>query len=1470
MSRGRRKVGPLIEEADDGCPDIDFPELCGVLAASARVDCEQALSSAGGSMQRAELKDALRSLSNASPRDGIAVVSPWTAADDRGGRRGSKKMAARSAHDGDSNSRTHQHTHASFPRGSVVMSAIAATMIGPLFGPRKQEDAKRCVPSKRAMFTRNPWTLTYEDSILESEFLVYVSRNRSHVMVFNILGFCITFVGVLMYVNKVPAFTNVMYALTLVSFIIGLAAVLRLNVLEFGTLLVHDSEVESASSSTAAHTKRASSEPPSAADSTSLTTSLPCDRIAMTTSAPETSKREETPQKAQIALQDSSVLLLDTAPNGPRSVHRRCAGYLERVHAISFVALLLYAVGNFAGKAVCGSQNFVYEELVRSCLGTIQSDATFLLAVVVSVVFLPSRIVSFTVCIVALNVLYHASKLLPMMIVVIPYYFWTSVVVFSLESLSAIALRRALERHRRDQFELYIQHHLRSIEITAVRKKTEQMVAAEIPLRAARHASLHQDGVGHGSASSLFAWSSSATSCMLYLEGFSRWEYLRSPCDTSLLLQRVFMLWDCVRDTFHQPPPKYHSLGDAYFVMTAEHTSEAAKHDAHALLQFALMCLEQGKAYISEDMQHFEESFAMCHAESYNKTHELPLQLVASFTCGPGGGAFNPITKTLCAVGPCVLQHAANKCHVSHALYLARTGDRQRPSSHRRTNKNVVVASSSFAQCIALRERPMTTFLSLRVSELLSLMQTTGAVSTSKVSRMKSNTTFSLSQNTTSGVSAAGNPLNAEHRAAQHDSLDVAAVESLTLFSPVVANSATPQAHRTDVDDVFDDEYDEQVATASVLLLVTPVSTHVQSPRDGCQQGGQHATQRSPAVAGNLDEKGVSSSAASGRSVGLFADRSPNPVGLSSTSCHSMNDPPVGTNRVSQTRDTVEMNMLLTVSAEEQHQLEVALQENDDEANDDDANAARNLNVAVYSRVELRRVWYLVGFEFVNQETEAEFQKYIVTACKPAVLWLSVATSACSFLGLVVTCLISDMRTFAVDKPLLWACAGVAACVVAAGLISLLGSRGTGAPRVAHRSMSLLITALYLTAIGVATYTPNIIGDSQFVWIYVMLNWAVSRPVWGGPIEMFSRDAVIAVLACLRTYFYFDYASATARQLSLYLEGVYPAIVLAIRLLQDHSERRAFALDRQLAYIKEELETDFKRLRSALDKMVPEGAAGELVARVRDGGGRVHWISSVARRLHAFVSNSFATTIDDSSFLVIEFGSGFHQGRDGSYSCASSLLNVPPVCLLGSASSSTHEHTTPPPEPSDRVSERERWAGVSREALEGMTLIRQLCKSSVYKDRVECNKALLFTAIVSALRAPSQDEDCLWREEQKAAHILSFAIRIARKLSLSLPSLRFRMLLHSGPLIGAVVDSRCVSFELFGPPMAFALDAIHSIEWRSILATERFVSLQRLASDSPGKTMMNRFSAKAYPVRVQGMPPVLCRFVNTESVGSSY
>jgi hypothetical protein len=600
--------------------------------------------------------------------------------------------------------------------------------------------------------------------------------------------------------------------------------------------------------------------------------------------------------------------------------------------------------------------------------------------------------------------------------------------------------------------------------------------------------------------------------------------------------------------------------------------------------------------------------------------------------------------------------------------------------------------------------------------------------------------------------------------------------------------------------------------------------------------------------------------------------------------------------------------------------------EGEDEAEEDegDINETEDPLVSATKRVALSLVGRIPPWNFLyrfdDPATEELYIHNFQSIINPRELLISKVFCGASFIGLIGVCALDNDIDFTpvVDRPLPWIVLGMVVCACTSVLALFTDVRGHPIHRFIHVGLSIASQTLYLVPIGISSANRRAVngvsqlGDSQLLWLYVMLNWAVNRPIVAHPLVMAVRDVIVCGFFVFRTAFWFDVPGAP-RMLFYYLYGAYIVVVLTMRFLGDAMRRYHFATARLVEYLRDELQNDYAKLYKSIDLMVPSGVAGRLTQKAKRANTRklrLGWAgcapvagagdedvdqdgSMRPLRIYGLLSNSFATSVQDTAFLVMEL-----QPATQHYTTAST------PCFGAHAQQKQR---------SQGSGARELFAAAALDHFKTLDAIQNtFCASGKrYHRRVECVKATANRSFWCALshnngsetddegdavdlhhHAPgaaalktcddperatsSEDANCQngtakRQQEQEQHHrtlnhsggavsrnraLLRFALKCIGLVS---PHTKARMFLHCGPIVGAVAGGRAVSFEFYGGPSQLALDCMEHLEWNSVAISNRFESscnfyLSPLKHQQPTATADDEILIKAGLV----VPNVVC------------
>jgi hypothetical protein len=521
-------------------------------------------------------------------------------------------------------------------------------------------------------------------------------------------------------------------------------------------------------------------------------------------------------------------------------------------------------------------------------------------------------------------------------------------------------------------------------------------------------------------------------------------------------------------------------------------------------------------------------------------------------------------------------------------------------------------------------------------------------------------------------------------------------------------------------------------------------------------------------------------------------------------------------------------------------------------------------------------------YRFDDPATEELYIHNFQSIINPQELLISTFFCGASFIGLIGVCALDNDIDFTpvVDRPLPWIVLGMVVCACSSVLAFFTDVSGHPIHRFIHVGLSITSQTLYIVPIGISSANRRAVdgvsqlGDSQLLWLYVMLNWAVNRPTVAHPLVMAVRDVIVCGFFVFRTAYWFDVPGAP-RMLFYYLYAAYIVVVLTMRFLGDAMRRYHFATARLVEYLRDELQNDYAKLYKSIDLMVPSGVAGRLTQKAKRANTRklrLGWAgcapltgaadedadqdgSMRPLRIYGLLSNSFATSVQDTAFLVIEMQPATQQYATANTPCFGAHAQQK---LRGQGSGA-----------------RELCAAAALDHFKTLDAIQSTfcAPGKRYHRRVECVKATAnrsFWCALSHNNGSETDEDegdgvdrhnhhapgaaaletcddlsdnancqngtAKKRQQQQQHHrtlnhsggavsrnraLLRFALKCVELVS---PHTKARMFLHCGPIVGAVAGGRAVSFEFYGGPSQLALDCMEHLEWNSVAISNRFES----------------------------------------------
>ncbi|CUI15465.1 transmembrane protein, putative [Bodo saltans] len=126
----------------------------------------------------------------------------------------------------------------------------------------------------------------------------------------------------------------------------------------------------------------------------------------------------------------------------------------------------------------------------------------------------------------------------------------------------------------------------------------------------------------------------------------------------------------------------------------------------------------------------------------------------------------------------------------------------------------------------------------------------------------------------------------------------------------------------------------------------------------------------------------------------------------------------------------------------------------------------------------------------------------------------------------------------------------------------------------------------------------NIVGNSQLIWLIVLLNWSLNRPLWVRFIVSSTFDYMVAVAFFLRTYSRTN-MSFTSQLTAMYMELTLPLYSAIVRVALNTSMRMAFATALETQQLQDVLERDQKKLEGIVEMVATDGIASRFIEHSR-------------------------------------------------------------------------------------------------------------------------------------------------------------------------------------------------------------------------------------------------------------------------------
>lgn len=1121
--------------------------------------------------------------------------------------------------------------------------------------------------------------------------------------------------------------------------------------------------------------------------------------------------------------------LLSLSDTG-RARMRRNAMWQERINYATLIANFLFGMVNFAGKGTCYNPVWTYDDELKGCRRAIQTDATVFAMLILAPLATPTRVVGFAITYFVLTVAMLATRFLPMMIDVIYAYWGASAVVLGTEMLVCCVTLGLCERFSRKQFQLYVKCQQKLMEVNHVRRRATKLAAVQIPLTALRQ-------LERGVASMApFSWSPKAVCAVFGIRHFSRWAALRGPGDTIELLCRLVAAFDALRSRCDEKllPAKFHGFGDHYVLMSFASTTDLAVHVQETMM-YAVLCLREGAELVAI----LEENAAPAEHRSSGTADRM--DLIGALMIGAGGGVYNHVTRNLVPVGPVV--HTAmkllskpatsEKAGVTRTLQLcsyaavlcgipnpnpgsvfradmediSASGDsRINSNSSSRSTANplsVAAATESSSQTRSARTRAVSiqdqksNWIRRHVSACPDVTQSVlHCVVVDSCASLAKPSTVSvpalLSSSRVVGippppphhhVSSTGSPRTLRGEPVLFDTRPRRPVEG-SLHSqgnPLRAASSQSVLLTSGID-----------VLGSGLLLAEGSTEAVSDDI----ASGHPALEMVAAFVGDSANSMVVNAVDSGSSSAPTTDVSPvykRAVRTGNLAARGAESLPCQPSQQSSSGGDKAF-ALGTISPTSSTR---PLLFQDASITDTAPRVKPTTPSSQIDKVSLIRR-YVILYVFKNPDVEAEYLRTGTNSENGALLltWSSLGTLL-SFVSLMILCAIDKMFSVHPTMPLFYLLLGALFCLMMLGVQIVMPNNFL---RWSHRDASIgvfsvMSTVCYLAAVATA-HEGTVLGDSQFVWMFITFQWISHRPRWGSLLLMWTVDVMTSVFFVLRTVFLFNINRPSSMYLlAIFIESIGSIYTLVYRLLIDYASRTQFALEKQAEFLRQDLEKDFLRLESALAQTVPEGIAGRLVRNAR----RRNEAATHRRRVHPLWSTSFGTSTEEVPFVLVkvDYASILSMGEVSALESVSRLLSL--IAAVGCACDAP------------RWKKRIRLVKVSQDTL-------MLCApappstSANGEDEQRASDSLAFALF--ELPRVFQEECLEWGKSTYEASPVGGLSRVA-----------WKAVAGSGYLTGAAIGRLGVTFEYYGSAVAAAAGLLDQLPWNSLAVTSKVVHL---------------------------------------------
>lgn len=371
----------------------------------------------------------------------------------------------------------------------------------------------------------------------------------------------------------------------------------------------------------------------------------------------------------------------------------------------------------------------------------------------------------------------------------------------------------------------------------------------------------------------------------------------------------------------------------------------------------------------------------------------------------------------------------------------------------------------------------------------------------------------------------------------------------------------------------------------------------------------------------------------------------------------------------------------------------------------------------------------------------------------------------------------------------------VASILLSCSFVAVACMFGNSAPKLVYTLLTFSHALAFAAPLFCAPREGNVFGNSRVPWGPFLVLFLTNHPMWSHALYEWIASLVLFSAYCLYslsdpTYptCYVRIFNFTTHTLGLLLMPVYYA-------WSQYVDRQGFIAAAKLEILRQETCENYSQLETVIGHLMPPSVAAELVQRYRHR----HEDDDPSKR-----RTLLAPSADNDDAHTIQGGGGLQQlhpdhNTDFSTNTRETVFGIIELQC------------------------RKDVATDSRARLQHLLCAQKLIEQCITGSPLEVVKATLTCVVLTARRIHCESE-------VQSYQLCCLANRVCRMLHSALPRhgdgtfiVEHRMVLHSGPLVGAIVGRNSAAFDLYGGSLCKAKALIRNIQWGSCLATSRIV-----------------------------------------------